>query len=517
MTEDEKLVLAIEESQNIAAPDLTIRVQRIDLSERTFKYRFTLISFKKHVNLYFRECESRELGRDYNNLLESKFQSFNSSMRSKDKRNKLNKRLRNFGKQLYRTLFDYEFDALYWDHIRNKVRSIQIISDESIPWELIFPVNLREEASEKKFWGELYDTAHWFPGNQPVDEIRINSLDLVRALEDQSASLEEEQIRQICDRQGITVNSLDASTDSVVEAFSSSQFSLLHLICHGGISPEDADQDFIRLSDGHIMPDDVEDCDVSGVSDSVVFLNGCQTGIIGSGLLGLGGWAYNLATRAKRNVVLGPIWNVPNDSASAFATAFYDALYAEQPSENLAAQDHDVSSILKAVRHARKQSKANDPTRLSYKVYGSPLAYIRRSEAKRQDQSAFSDLVHSRQRCDSGAYATVELPEIHAGEPYYLEQIYELRTYIEGQALNSNEAQFRGEEIICFSIVIWAEDMEIEPSWNLPFLYDKTALRHPAEFRLKPLEIGTKKIRIDFLRERQWVAKIEFEVEVVEG
>lgn len=376
MTEDKKLILAIEESKDIAAPDLTIRVQRIDLSERAFKYKFTLISFKKNVKLYFRECESRELGRDYDKLLESKFQSFNSSMRSQEKRNKLNKRLRNFGKQLYKTLFDYEFDAIYWDHIRNKVRSIQIISNESIPWELIYPVNLREETSEKKFWGELYDTAHWFPGNQPLDEIRISSLDLVKALEDQSASMEEEQVRGVCDRRGIRCNSLDASIDSVAEALSSGQFSLLHLICHGGVSPEDADQDFIRLSDGHITPDDVEDCSVSGISDSFVFLNGCQTGIIGSGLLGLGGWAYNLATRAKRSVVLGTIWKVPSDSACDFAIAFYNALYAEQSSESSATQNLDTSSVLKAVRAARKQSKSNDPTRLSYKVYGSPLVSI---------------------------------------------------------------------------------------------------------------------------------------------
>jgi len=379
MAEEEKLILAIEERKAIEAPDLTILVRRVEVDDRLFKYKYTLISFKSGVELYYRECESQDLGKDYETLLSHKHDSFSSCMRSKESRIRLAKRLKIIGKKLYRSLFDYEFDSIYWDAIENKVRSVQIISNEPIPWELIYPVNLRTGGtSGKGFWGELYNIAHWFPGKKPSDQLRFDCLNIVKSLEGESAFAEEAWIRQAFDNKNIACILLEPSLDPVSEALSSSQSTLLHVICHGGNNSEDGDQDFIKLSDGNLTPDDIEDCEGEEPSDCLVFLNGCQTGVLGPGLSGLGGWAFNLATRAKRNVIVGTIWKVPSDSACDFAIAFYNALYPNeaQGQKSIEGQQLMTSSVLEAVRIARRQARVNDPTRLSYKVYGSPLATI---------------------------------------------------------------------------------------------------------------------------------------------
>jgi hypothetical protein len=358
-------------------PDLTIRVRRIKTSGTSFEYAYTLISFKEGVNLYYRECKSQRLGEKYQKILHQKFELLNKYTNNQDAKRRANKRLKNLGKDLYRTLFNYEFDAIYWDIIRTQIKTIQVISDEQIPWELIYPVNLRtNEIPDTNFWGERFRIAHWFPGTKPADRIHVRSLDIVRALDDESASREEQYIIQLFTSNRIRHRPLEPRVQPVSEAFSSLRYSILHVICHGSSDPGDGDQSYIKLSDGHIMPDDIEDCADKDGANCLVFLNGCQTAVIGPGLLGLGGWAHRLVTRAGRNIVLGTIWKVPSQSACEFARSFYDALYNREL-DSSSGESFTPGHILEAANIARRQS-GDDPTRLSYRIYGSPLATIAR-------------------------------------------------------------------------------------------------------------------------------------------
>lgn len=299
-------------------------------------------------------------------------------MRSRNSRDRLTTNLKNYGKKLYKALFDYEFDSIYWEFIYNKAVSIQIISEETIPWEIIYPIRLgtKNNIAGTGFLTELHNIAHWFPKFSPVDSLHISSLNLVRALSDSFAKREEDSIRALLPQHDTGCCQIEPRFDDVKTAFASSSMAITHLICHGSADTEDADQSILRLSDANLTPDDIEDCLEKKDANHLVFLNGCETGSVGPGISGLGGWAFNLASRSCATVVLGTIWKVPGESACEFSIAFYESLYPMQGYSRAQQSEQASRLVLEAVRVARKKAKTNDPTRLSYKVYGSLLVAI---------------------------------------------------------------------------------------------------------------------------------------------
>ncbi|MGK7877024.1 MAG: ATP-binding protein [Xenococcaceae cyanobacterium] len=122
---------------------------------------------------------------------------------------------------------------------------------------------------------------------------------------------------------------------------------------------------------------------------------------------------------------------------------------------------------------------------------------------------------------DTKAYAIARIKDHQSGQPFYLGRIYELQAGIRSQIPSG----FKGEpvqlpdqqEAIQLEIVVWAEDMEIEPAWMQPYFFSRTEETALAEFQLKPTQSGHKQVRVEFLYQRHWLAKIEFEVEVVEA
>ncbi|NET54433.1 MAG: hypothetical protein F6K09_39355 [Merismopedia sp. SIO2A8] len=161
---------------------MTIRVKRqVNTSSRnSFRYDYTLI----WRDGSWEECESPEIKANHEAVLREKFKALNSSLESLGSR-RLNQRLRRYGKELYKALFSHKFDQLYWERIRNKVRTIQILSEENIPWELIYPVNFRSDnIPDKGFLCEMYDIAHWFVGDPPTSTLAVDSFKIVAAIGD---------------------------------------------------------------------------------------------------------------------------------------------------------------------------------------------------------------------------------------------------------------------------------------------------------------------------------------------
>lgn len=362
------------------SPDLTILVRRDDTNTNKFRFKYTLFSSRRDIDLHFRECESPELGEKYLKLISKRFDLINASMKSRQSRDRLTTNLKNYGKKLYEALFNYEFDKIYWDSIYEKVRSVQIISKESIPWEIIYPMRLgvKDNIPGKGFLTELHNIAHWFPPHAPADTIEVDSLNMVRALSDDFAIREEDSIRALLPSHDTRCCQIEPCFDEVKSIFVSSSRAITHMICHGSVGKEDADQAILRLNDIDLQPDDIEACPNGQDTNHLIFLNGCETGSIGPGISGLGGWAFNLVSRSCANVVLGPIWKVSGESACEFAIAFYESLYPKRSisEEQQATQVSSSQSVLEAVRVARKKAKGNDPTRLSYKIYGNPLVAV---------------------------------------------------------------------------------------------------------------------------------------------
>lgn len=117
-------------------------------------------------------------------------------------------------------------------------------------------------------------------------------------------------------------------------------------------------------------------------------------------------------------------------------------------------------------------------------------------------------------------YAIARIKDHQSGQPFYLGQIYELQAGIR----SSIPAGFKGvpvelphqEKPIQLEIVVSAEDIEIEPNWLQPYIINRSEESPFVEFKLKPKTSGYKQICVEFLYQRHWLAKIQFEVEVVE-
>ncbi|MBT9313794.1 CHAT domain-containing protein [Leptothoe kymatousa] len=372
--------VVIDESGEIPGPDLAIIVRRDELLNNKFRYTYILKSSKSSgADLFYRPLHSQELGPSYQELLNKKFDGFNKDMRSKKGRQKLNYRLRKYGQDLYRSLFDHEFDDVYWHQIKGKVKTIQVVSKEPIPWELIFPVRLNtsQEVPDQAFFCEQYDIAHWFPESPPEHSLAVGRFDMVKAISGEFAQKEQTAIQTLLrDYEHVNFSTIHPSFDDVLNAFSCGCRSILHLICHGVSEAEDADTSILKLEDDSVTPDDLRDA-LDENESFLVFLNGCETGIIGPGVAGLGGWAYQLATRGNASAMLGTIMKVPGNSACEFAISFYQHLYPKKISSSTVGSASEISmrSVLKAARIARKELQ-DDPTRLSYKVYGNPMLLL---------------------------------------------------------------------------------------------------------------------------------------------
>ncbi len=122
---------------------------------------------------------------------------------------------------------------------------------------------------------------------------------------------------------------------------------------------------------------------------------------------------------------------------------------------------------------------------------------------------------------DPEAYAIAQIKDHQSGQPFYLGRTYELQAGIRTQILEG----FKGEPVqlldkqepIQLEIVVWAEDMEIEPAWMQPYLFSRTEETAKAEFQIKPTQSGRRQVRVEFFYQLHWLAKIQFEIEVVEA
>jgi CHAT domain-containing protein len=131
------------------------------------------------------------------------------------------------------------------------------------------------------------------------------------------------------------------------------------------VDPANATRSEFRLSGRwRLTPSDISgETRNLGLSTPIVFMNACQVAQGSMALSGIGGWAVAL-TRAGAGAFVGTHWNVRDDLAHQFATAFYNRLVGG-------------ATLAGAVREARQALLARidgDATWLAYTVHASPGA-----------------------------------------------------------------------------------------------------------------------------------------------
>ena len=144
----------------------------------------------------------------------------------------------------------------------------------------------------------------------------------------------------------------------------------LHAAAHGNFFPQAPNEDSALWlqEDMALTPDGLVGSAIEGHlkrQRPAFFLNACQVGRQGWALTGLGGWANRLVSGGA-GLFVGPLWEVSDDGALQFATAFYGGLLAGE-------------TVAEATRQGRLAAReSGDPTWLAYSVYGHPNARVQR-------------------------------------------------------------------------------------------------------------------------------------------
>ncbi|ATY32527.1 DUF7379 domain-containing protein [Sphingomonas psychrotolerans] len=270
-----------------------------------------------------------------------------------------------------------------WAH-RDEIKSIQVISQEPLlPWELMYITDPSGKSNEKRGFLTEWGLVRWLHGVRPAgrdlvrDRMRTHYvipkyLDPANTL---SGALEERAVLKghFPDIEKVTPTSL-AVQDFLAEPHGCE---LLHFACHGI-----AEQRAVISADllmeglprnGNVLDDrlsaDQVKTTLSLAPDActLVFLNSCQTGRAGEGIVGVGGFADAFLRPYSRNgamAFVGALWSISDSLSLTFVDAFYEALLAG-------------ATLVEAAALARKAcADGSDFTWLAYTVYGNPMARI---------------------------------------------------------------------------------------------------------------------------------------------
>lgn len=130
-----------------------------------------------------------------------------------------------------------------------------------------------------------------------------------------------------------------------------------------------------------------------------------------------------------------------------------------------------------------------------------------------------SSRVVKRTSAEDYAYGIARIVGCCGSEKLQVDNKYVLQTGIFRVIPHGFEAQPfllpADEGVIEFDITVFAEDMNIEPYWTQSFLFHRDKDYDLLEFRLTPIEAGTKDIKVEYYYRRHWLAQINFKVEVI--
>jgi hypothetical protein len=348
------------------SPDLTILIDRLAVDSQRYCYRFRICSYLRDINLRFNEFKTEILSNDSHVILEELFVDLDQMIESNPANGFIFfERLNGIGTDLYNRLFPDDLKRLYWEKLRDKVKSIMIISDEPwIPWELVRPFHPESLREEDGFLCEKFNLTRWLSGDGPPDELSVTRFGLVIDIHNLDlANIEGNAIKKLFSDKA---EEIPAKLEAIYRLLRTGGYSFLHFACHARHNPTDPDKSELLFDDNSVLiPKDLNGEKLAfGKDRPFIFINACETGQGGYALTGHGGWAEAFLRRGKGSGFIGSMWEVSDQSAYRFAVEFYRQLL-------------NGKTLAESAKLARLQvRKAGDPTWLSYTVYGNPFAQL---------------------------------------------------------------------------------------------------------------------------------------------
>jgi hypothetical protein len=270
--------------------------------------------------------------------------------------------LANAGAGLWRQLVPEALREQFWDR-QHRIRQLTILSAaDTVPWELLYPMDPGHAAG---FLVEQFPVTRAIFGWRPARTLRLRPARFV--LPEGSlpeARREIDAMRRLLDP-GQPANEIISALTPLTDLIGSGNFGLLHFACHNMYDP--AGGSSIKLGNVQFTPTLLEIAVIQQVlrrSAPTVFINACRSAGLAATYNRLDGWASKFL-EAGAAAFIGSLWAVSDGTAREFAQELYGKLQAGSP-------------LWEAAMHARKvaASHLDDPTWLSYSVYGNPRASV---------------------------------------------------------------------------------------------------------------------------------------------
>ena len=356
--------------KEVTSPDLTILITESKSNDEKMRYNFKLLSPKNELFYYNVREELRFTGSP-SQWIEGLYKEL-GTLHEKESAGDIKETLDAIGTDLYEKLFPKELKTIWEEKIKDRVKSIMIISDEPwIPWEIVKPcyVDDRGVNKEDDFLCESYQLTRWISGGpSPPSLIEISRGALIVPVMSKLPNVKKESefLKKILKHLKPIVPS---SLSNVRELLRNGGYQLIHFACHGSFNPKDHEKSIVYLEgNDKLKPRDIAgERKNFGRDKPFVFINACQTTRADFSLVGIGSWADKFVN-AKSSVFLGASWEVNDEKACCFTEAFYDNLCKGM-------------TIGEAMKEARTKIKEEiDPTWLAYTLYADPLAKVVFSE-----------------------------------------------------------------------------------------------------------------------------------------
>jgi CHAT domain-containing protein len=356
--------------QTGAPPDLTVLIGQQPLETGEHRLKFVLLSPLIEAGLYYRDAGESKLARSPVEWVEHVLKQV-QELALEDDSTMAERRLKSIGNTLWDELIPETLKHIYW-RVRDKIRTVLIVTDDAwIPWEMIRPYRQTDQGIEEDdFLCQTFSLARWLRGAPALPHITVSESRIVGAGADSSqhfATLPSVQsevsaLESLLGKAGVRTISLESSRMRLVEAFEAGGFHHLHIACHGSASPKGGDLATIILGDGSLSPIDVSGPAMWwGRDRPFVFLNACETGLLGTSLTRLGGWAERFIASGC-SAFVGTLWPVSDNLAKRFARVFYDQICQGIP-------------LGEACWRARSDIRERgDSTWLAYCLYADPKA-----------------------------------------------------------------------------------------------------------------------------------------------
>lgn len=268
------------------------------------------------------------------------------------------------------SLFPSELQELLWQR-RGEAQTLLIFSEElDIPWEIakLQSRGLDGRAIPGPFLCEAFAVTRWLHGMRYRFALPLQKLALVvpKTSRLPGAAVEKREIHALARGQGREVTSIEPATPlSVARAMASGIYDGWHFAGHGEVEGDDADRWYIQLEDdGRLAAEDLlGEPGNLGLTNPLVFLNGCTTGRTGLSLAGPGGLARGFLG-ARAGAFIGTCWEVSDRKSRELAETFYRGLFNGLP----------IGEAFRQARLRLRKKYQGDLTWLAYRVFAHPMA-----------------------------------------------------------------------------------------------------------------------------------------------